>query len=75
MPAPTPVQLEDLAILIAALEAAHGLSERADGLVDADRPLALAHALGGVDALLALALRHRDRAWSALQTQPQAEER
>lgn len=54
--------LEHLLVMIAALEAAHSWSERASALVEADdRPHDLAHALGGVDALLDLAVGHRDR--------------
>jgi hypothetical protein len=59
---------EDLAVLIAALEAAHGRSERLGVSVDAHDPVQLALTLGGVEALLELADRHYQRVRSAART-------
>ena len=59
---------EDLAVLIAALEAAHGRSERLGVSVDAHDPVQLALTLGGVEALLELADRHYQRVRSAAWT-------
>ena len=65
---------EDLAVLIAALEAAHGRSERVGAPIDAQDPLQLALTLGGVEALLELADRHYQRVQSAARTLAQATE-
>ena len=66
---------EALAVLIAALEAAHCLSERASGLLGEARALDLAQALGGVEALLELAVQHNGRVLSGARRLPaQAED-
>lgn len=66
---------EALAVLIAALEAAHGLSERVSVLLGGGHALDLARASGGVEALLELAVQHNERVQSGLRRLPaQAED-
>lgn len=58
--------LEDLAIVIAALEAARSLGERASNLSDARGMQEVTLALGGLRALLDLAVQHQNQLESLL---------